>query len=183
MSGIFWGFFFVFLNFNLNLNGHTINLLPAFVGYWMLARSMDALSGESGLFGALRPFAIGMAVYSAILWVGDALAITSSGPVSMLLGLLSTLVSLYIAWGVSRAVEDMERTHGADLGAVGVRGAWIALAVGEALALLANAVAMLGLGAVLLGILGLVVALVGIVWFLVALWGTKKRFERLNPEK
>lgn len=53
MSGIFWGFFFVFLNFNLNLNGHTINLLPTFVGYWMLARSMDALSGESGLFGAL----------------------------------------------------------------------------------------------------------------------------------
>lgn len=77
----------------------------------------------------------------------------------------------------------MERTHGADLGAAGVRGAWIALAVGEALALLANAVAMLGLGAVLLGILGLVVALVGIVWFLVALWGTKKRFEGLNPEK
>ena len=56
-------------------------------------------------------------------------------------------------------------------------------AVGEALALLANAVAMLGLGAVVLGILGLVVALVGIVWFLVALWGTKKRFEALSPEK
>lgn len=52
--------------------------------------------------------------------------------------------------------------------------------MGEALALLANAVAMLGLGAVVLGILGLVVALVGIVWFLVALWGTKKRFEALS---
>lgn len=33
MSGIFWGFFFVFLNFNLNFNGHALNLLPTFVGY------------------------------------------------------------------------------------------------------------------------------------------------------
>ena len=90
---------------------------------------MDALSGESELFGALRPFAVGMAVYTAILWVGDLLAITSSGPVSMVLGLLSTLVSLYIAWGVSRAVEDMERTRSADLGAVGLRKAWMVLAV------------------------------------------------------
>lgn len=180
MSGIFWGFFFVFLNFNLTFNGHVVNLLPTFVGYWILVRSMEALSGESELFGALRPFAVGMTVYTAILWVGDLLAITSSGPVSMLLGLLSTLVSLYIAWGVSRAVEDMERARGADLGAAGVRGAWIALAAGEALALLANAVAMLGLGAVVLGILGLVVALVGIVWYLVALWSSKTRYEALH---
>ena len=183
MSGIFWGFFFIFLHFNLNFNGHTLNLLPAFVGYWILVRSMDALSGESELFGALRPFAIGMAVYTAILWVGDLLAVTSSGPVSMLLGLLSTLVSLYIAWGVSRAVEDMERTRSADLGAVGLRKAWVALAIGEALALLASGVAMLGLGALVLGILGLVVALVGIVWYLVALWSTKTRYEALHVGK
>ena len=61
-----------------------------------------------------------------------------------------------------------------------MRGAWIALAVGEALALLANDVAMLGLGAVVLGILGLVVALVGIVWYLVALWSSKTRYEALH---
>ncbi len=183
MSGIFWGFFFIFLHFNLNFNGHTLNLLPAFVGYWILVRSMDALSDESELFGALRPFAIGMAVYTAILWVGDLLAVTSSGPVSMLLGLLSTLVSLYIAWGVSRAVEDMERARSADLGAVGLRKAWVALAIGEALALLASGVAMLGLGALVLGILGLVVALVGIVWYLVALANTKKCYEALHVEK
>lgn len=183
MSGLFWGFFFVFLNFNLTFNGHVVNLLPAFVGYWILVRSMDALSGESRLFGALRPFAIGMTVYTAILWVGDLLAVTSSGPVSMLLGVLSTLVSLYIAWGVSRAVEDMERARSADLGAAGLSKAWIALAVGEALALLASAVTMLGLDALVLGILGLVVALVGIVWYLVALWRTKTHYEALHVEK
>lgn len=184
MSGIFWGFFFVFLNFNLTFNGHALNLLPTFVGYWILVRSMDALSGESELFGALRPFAVGMAVYTAILWGGDLLAITSSGPVSMVLGLLSTLVSLYTAWGVSRAVEDMERTRSADLGAVGLRKAWMVLAVGEALSMVSLALLVL-LGGVV-GMLAVVcglVALVGIVWYLVALWSTKTRYEALHVGK
>lgn len=179
MSRIFWGFFLVFLNFNLNLNGHVINLLPTFAGYWILVRGMDELSGESGSFGALRPFAIGMAVYTAILWVGDLLAITSAGPVSVLLGLLATLVSLYIAWGVAAALADVERSRGTDLGAAGVRRAWTALAVGEVLALLAGAVSVLGLGAALLAVVGALLGLVGIVWFLVSLWGVKGRYEAL----
>lgn len=179
MSKIFWGFFFVFLNFNLNLGGHVINLLPTFAGYWILVRGMDALSGESGSFAALRPFAVGMGVYTAILWVGDLLAITSYGPVSVLLGLAAALVSLYIAWGVAAALADVEQSRGTDLGAAGVRRAWTALAVGEAMALLAGAVSMLGLGAAVLGVLGAVLGLVGVVWFLVSLWGVKGRFEAL----
>lgn len=75
--------------------------------------------------------------------MGDLLAITSSGPVSTVLGLLSTLVSLYIAWGVSRAVEDMERIRSADLGAVGLRKAWMVLAVGEALSMVTLALLVL----------------------------------------
>ena len=29
MKKLFWGFFFVYLNFNLNLNAHSINLLQS----------------------------------------------------------------------------------------------------------------------------------------------------------
>ena len=79
MSALFWGFFFVYINFNLIVNGHVLNVLPAFVGYALIMKSCREMEGESGLFSSIRPFALGMAVYTGILWLGDLLAVTGQG--------------------------------------------------------------------------------------------------------
>ncbi len=55
MKGIFWGFFLIFINFYVTINGHTLNLLPTFAGYILLYRAAGELLGESGRFGKLRP--------------------------------------------------------------------------------------------------------------------------------
>ena len=69
MKGIFWGFFLIFINFYVTINGHTLNLLPTFAGYILLYRAAGELLGESGRFGKLRPFAVAVAIYTGILWV------------------------------------------------------------------------------------------------------------------
>ena len=66
MSALFWGFFFVYINFNLIVNGHVLNVLPAFVGYALIMKACREMEGESGLFSSIRPFALGMAVYTGI---------------------------------------------------------------------------------------------------------------------
>ena len=45
MKKVFWGFFFIYLNFNLTLNGFTLNLLPDFVGYLLLYQAAGTLAG------------------------------------------------------------------------------------------------------------------------------------------
>ena len=65
----FWGFFFIYLNFNLSINAHTLNVLPEFVGYFLLLQGLRELEEESGVFSDTRPFVVGMTVYTAILWV------------------------------------------------------------------------------------------------------------------
>ena len=50
MSRLFWGFFLIFVNFNLNVNAHTLNLLPPFVGYILLLQGMRELEPESERF-------------------------------------------------------------------------------------------------------------------------------------
>ena len=70
MRKLFWGFFFIYLNFNLNLNQYSLNILPNFVGYILLLQGMKQLEEESRFFRRARPFAVGMAVYEAILWIG-----------------------------------------------------------------------------------------------------------------
>ena len=39
MGKFFWGFFFIYLNFNLSVNAHTLNVLPEFVGYFLLLQA------------------------------------------------------------------------------------------------------------------------------------------------
>ena len=54
---VFWGFFFLLLDFNLNLgSAFTIPLVPNFVGWIFLWRGADALSSARPSLGLLKPF-------------------------------------------------------------------------------------------------------------------------------
>ena len=109
MKGIFWGFFLIFINFYVTINGHTLNLLPTFAGYILLYRAAGELLGESGRFGKLRPFAVAVAIYTGILWVGDLLGVTGANWLSTLLELAALAVALYISWSVIQAILEMEK--------------------------------------------------------------------------
>lgn len=176
MSSIFWGFFLVFVNFNLTVNGHVLNLLPPFAGYLLVMKGCRELEGESGLFASIRPFALGMAVYTGILWLGDLLAVTGQGSwLTVLLGLAALAVSLYVSWAVVQAIRDTEGRRGADLNSASLKTGWTVLAVAQVASWI---LAILGS---LLALIGVIAGLVGIVWFLAALWRSRKLFEALPP--
>ena len=165
MKRIFWGFFFVFINFNLSFNAHTLNLIPTFVGYILLYQAAGELAGENRRFDQLRPFAIAMAVYTGLLWVGDLLGVTSGGSwLDTILGLAALAVSLYISWNVVQAVLEMESSSGMELNGASVRTAWFILLAAQIAGTL---------GGMLLGplaLMALIALLVGVIWFLAALW-------------
>lgn len=176
MSSIFWGFFFIFINFNLTVNQHVLNILPPFVGYLLLMRGTRDMEAESSLFAPVRPFAVGMAVYTGILWLGDLLGVTGQGNwLGMLLGLAATVISLYVSWAVVQAIRDVESRRGADLNSVSLKTAWTVLAVAQ---VAAYVLALLGS---LLALMGVIAGLVGIIWFLVALWRSRRNYEALPP--
>ena len=177
MKKVFWGFFFVFINFNLSVNAHTLNLLPDFVGYILLYQAAGALAEESGRFRKLRPFTLAMAVYTGILWTGDLLGVTGGGSwLDTILSLAALVISLYISWSVVQAILELESARGADLNGASVRTAWFVLLAAQIVGVL---------GAMLLSFLVLLVwiaLLVGIIWFLAALWKCAKRYEGLPPK-
>ena len=43
MKKVFWGFLLIFVNFNLTLNGHILNLFPTFAGYILLYQAAEFL--------------------------------------------------------------------------------------------------------------------------------------------
>ena len=128
MKRIFWGFFFVFINFNLSFNAHTLNLIPTFVGYILLYQAAGELTEQSSRFKTLRPFAAAMAVYTGLLWVGELLGVAGGDSwLDTILGLAAAVLSLIVSWNVVQAILEMESARGADLNGASVRTAWFIL--------------------------------------------------------
>ena len=108
------GFLLILLDFNLNFNQFSLNVLPDFVGYYLLLKGMAELERENPRFASPRPFAIGMVIYTAILWVGNLLGV-SGGSLMTLLSLIALAAHFYIAWVLVLAVREVEQWREADL--------------------------------------------------------------------
>ena len=182
MKNIFWGFFFLFVNFNLTVNGHILNLLPPFVGCWLLYRGFEELRAESERFYALRPFAVGLGIYTALIWIGDLLGVSTGSWISVLLGIVASAVELYIAWGVIQGLREAEEHRQASLNTAAMYQAWMVLLVTQ---IAVYAIQLMGLAlwslATALAAVCIFAGLVGIILFLVAVWRSRKLYEALPP--
>lgn len=114
MKKFVFGFLLLFLDFNLNFGRMSLNVLPEFVGYYLLLQGANEMKRVSPRFEVSQPFMVGMIIYTAILWVGSLLGV-SLGMVGMVLGLIATAVHFYIAWLLVKALRELEENREADL--------------------------------------------------------------------
>ena len=109
MSKIFVGLLLVFLDINFTFNTTTIGLLPDFIGYFILIGGLAEMAAVNSHFGKARPFAIAMAIYTLILYILDLIGLSAAlGYAATILGLLSTLISLYLSYHIVRGVMEIE---------------------------------------------------------------------------
>lgn len=130
MKKIFIGFLLIFLDFDLNLGNSKIGLIPDFIGYIVMINGLLEMEGESPLFIKVKSFATLMAVYTGILYFMDLVGIsTASGSLSIILGITSTVISLYISWNIIMSVKDMEEKYNASLNGNSLKSTWTILAI------------------------------------------------------
>lgn len=177
MDQLFWGFFFLFLNFNLNVNGTSLGLLPDWVGYILLYLGCSALERESELFGKPRPFCVGLGIYTGVLWLMDLFGIGANlGILSWILGLAATCLNLYVSMLIIDAITNVEMRRNYDLCAAHLRRVWKVLAVCTVIVHLLVIVPVLALICVL-------VATITSIVFLVAVNGTRKAWKNMLDEQ
>ena len=179
MNKLFWGFFFLFVNFNLNFNGSSINLLPDWLGLILLYQACGELLGESEMFQKPRPFCVGLAIYTGIVWIADLLSIDTMvdfSSVSWVLGLASACLNLYVTMLIVDAITNMEMHRNYDLCAAHLRRVWKVLAV-------CTVAAHVLLILPVLAALCLVITAVSYIVFLVAVHGTRKAYHNMIAEQ
>ena len=177
MNKLFGGFFFLFLNFNLNFNGASLQLLPDWLGFLLLVAACNELECESELFQKPRPFCVGLAVYTGLLWLMDLLGISASlGVLSWILSLASTCLNLYVTMLIVDAITNVEMRRNYDLCAAHLRKVWKVLAV-------CTVAAHLLLILPALAAICVLVAAISAILFLVAVHGTRKAWRNMVDEQ
>ena len=177
MNKLFWGFFLIYFNFSLTANGSTLQILPAWLGYLMLYLACSELQGESELFQKPRPFCVGFAVYTGILWLLSLLNISANlGIVSWILGLLSVCLSLYVGKLIIDALANVEIRRNYDLCIAHLRNVWTLMAICSAASHLLVIVPALALGCA-------TAAGFAVIFFLIALHGTRKAWQNMLYEQ
>ena len=66
MHRLFWGLFFILLDIPVTVGRVELEILPDFVGFFLLMKGMEALASETGRFQKSRHVAFGLFLLSAI---------------------------------------------------------------------------------------------------------------------
>ncbi len=182
MKLIFWGLLLDFLDFNLTLNGFSIDILPDFVGWLLVLFGARRMREENERFARMQPAAgVLFAVYllSFLLQPFGSVDLGDSLPAAALalaVNLVFFALYAYVLWQLVRAMQEMEERYGRSFGAHGMRTAVIVILVGM---LLAPRVVRLPFGFAL-ALLLLIGAFAAFLVLLVLLWRAAKAYDCLR---
>lgn len=175
MKKIFIGLLLVFLDFNLTLNNSVIGLIPDFIGYIVMVKGLEEMADESPLFPKVRPYTVGMAVYTGVLYALDLFGIIGLASVlSFLLGVVALAVSLYISYNIVMGVREMEERYETNLNGEQLKSRWTIVAVFSIASIVAQLVPTT------LAIILLICVFIVYILFLVAFNRSKNLYEAMK---
>lgn len=150
MLTIFWGFLLLFVNINLNIGASTVDLLPDFLGYFLIARGLGQIGLQSVRFAKARPWAIAMTVYTAGLYILNIAATsTSLQLLGYFLGIAALAANLYISFQIVTGITELELAEGCDLRGERLKTVWRYMAVLNVLSYLFFWIPIAGIGSLL----------------------------------
>lgn len=171
MKDLFIGMALVFLDVNFSVQGHSFDVLPDFVGYYLMLRELEQLAIHSNHFRKAHPWAKGMAIFSLVIYVFNALAVTIRDQFwSFCLGFAAQAIGLLIGYWIVSGVRELERKRNWRLGGEKLFNLWLYMTV---ITMITYASSWIPL----VGAVGVIGALVMNLCFLAAFYRTMKVYE------
>ncbi|WMI82195.1 hypothetical protein [Anaerotignum sp. MB30-C6] len=174
MQQLFTGMLLIFFDFNLTVNTALIGLVPDFVGYIFIYKGLLELTEESPHFKQILELSKSMVVIMAVIYLMNLFSITASSQLlTIILGTITTAITLYTIYHIVRGVLDIEISKNIDLFGEKLFSTWKAWAILSALATLLMFVTVIS---TILLLVGIVMAII----FLVTFYKSKNQFYALR---
>lgn len=116
MNHLFWGFFLILIDVKMTVGSAVFDILPDFLGFWLIMKGMESLAEQSVSFDRGRHGAFGLGILGAILFGMELMNPDITGKLWLWgLGLLAeagALVLLFLTVRSIRADESAARLQG-----------------------------------------------------------------------
>lgn len=171
MKELFLGMMLVFLDVKIGIGQFTADILPDFVGWYLMLPGLAKLGSQSVHFRKSRPLVLVMVIGTAVLYVMELSAGTLSSKVlNFFLGAAALIISLLVGYRIVSGIRDLERRQNRDLEGEKLQNLWLYTAVIHGIAYACGWIPMVGT-------MGSVAALVMSVCFLTAFYRTQDLYE------
>ncbi|MBR3973790.1 MAG: hypothetical protein IKJ99_07550 [Oscillospiraceae bacterium] len=171
MNAIFLGLTLVLLDLDVTIGTATIELLPDFLGFFLILKGMTALAGENKFFNLGRHLAFGLAIVYFVLFAAAVMNPGTFGKVIFwCVGLAALIGQLALMKKIVAGIRQMELDSGKDLKGERIQAMWLILVVLSTLRHLLSWVPIVG------GVCGIAELLVGIL-FLAAFRECVRRYK------
>lgn len=112
LTKIAWAYVLLYLDFNLGINGHSLNVLPNWAGYLLIFSAIVLLGSELRSLLLLKPFCVLLGVVSAVDWVWMLLAGQELTGRLFLFFILITCVGIYFRFQMLTDLAQLAEDHG-----------------------------------------------------------------------
>ena len=179
-----WGYVFLYLNFNLNINAMSLNLLPDWACYAFILAALPGLALAEKSSALLRPLAWILLAAEAIAWLLALLGISpDSGMLYTIVSAVITVVSLYFHFQLLTNVADIAARY-SERRARSIRILRNVTVVLGTITFLPWPVYLLDVGMqTAVALLLIIVALIQVIWTLAALFGLRGEIRRAGEER
>ncbi len=135
MQSVFAGLLLILLDFTINADAVSIDLIPDFIGYAILFVGCGRLSDRADAFRKLRPVAAVMIAVSLSTWLmGMFGAAPQNSTAAVLLGIVNTAASIYASYASVDGVRELEARDRVALGGEKLYNAWLLMPLFQAAA-------------------------------------------------
>lgn len=178
MKLIFWGLVLSFFNFNLEVGGSIIGLLPDFLGYILIWRGAGQILVQSRWLEKLRGPAVFMAFITGADYLMNLFGIIIVHEIAiifLLIGIIGTVVRVYILYCLTKAVGDIGETLDVYLCADKLHKAWVVIAICQAVDVLC--LLMIAAApdlATIASMMSVIASFVGYLWYLIVFYSSRK---------
>ncbi|MEI8199083.1 MAG: hypothetical protein WCG21_03390 [Eubacteriales bacterium] len=136
MNLIIWGLVCIFLDVNLPVGPVTIDIIPDFLGFILIAAGMQAYVSQSENYRKVRPFVWGAAVISAAVYIANMFGVIPLNTLtSVIITVILMVLYLIATYYIYRGIRELEQKQGRVLGAENLKVIWIVMAAAEGLTL------------------------------------------------
>ncbi len=122
MNNLFRGMIFIFININLTLGNSKIDILPDFIGFFMLVKGLEELYNQSDNFIKIKPFATGLGVYTLIVFLLNLFGIGYG--LEYVAGIVYTILLIYVTYTIIIGIMDIEKSFNISLDSERLMSSW-----------------------------------------------------------